>query len=178
MFAFLIGELSGDKQRASRYDAVLRRASLEEMWQPQRIAGDYTQGWMRPQTAVGLGFFIDDIDGRRYVGHNGDQNGFRAFVSICPQTGAASLLALNSETRPSTNDPANLRSAESRIALSVLPCCRACPNDPEPFSLLAPVCWASPWPPARHTPRPLHLARRSSWCVTPKKPPMIRATRH
>lgn len=126
--AFLIGDLTGDGQRTSRYDVVLKRASLEEMWQPQRIAGDYTQGWMRPQTGVGLGFFVDDIDGRRYVGHNGDQNGFRAFVSICPQTGVASLLALNSETRPTTNDPANLRSAETRIALNILPLLQSLPE--------------------------------------------------
>jgi hypothetical protein len=35
---------------------------------------------------------------------------------------------LNSETRPSTNDPANLRSAESRIALSVLPLLQSLPE--------------------------------------------------
>ncbi|MFS8085676.1 MAG: hypothetical protein ACMG6H_08615, partial [Acidobacteriota bacterium] len=99
----------------------LKRSSLEEMWQPQlKAAGDYTQGWMNPDTSVGLSFFIDDIDGRRYVGHNGDQNGFKSYLSLCPATRSASLLVFNTETRPTVNGAANLLAVESKIAHSVL----------------------------------------------------------
>src|SRR5688572_5008180 len=75
--------LLGDAKQQAAYDGVLKRSSLEEMWRPRlRAAGDYTQGWMREDTSVGLSFFVDDIGGRRYVGHNGDQNGFKAYLSL------------------------------------------------------------------------------------------------
>ncbi|HWS89055.1 MAG TPA: serine hydrolase domain-containing protein [Pyrinomonadaceae bacterium] len=113
--------LLGDPSKRDVYDGVLKRSSLEEMWRPQLAAkDDFTQGWMRAETSVGLSFFVDDIGGRRYVGHNGDQNGFKAYVSLCPETRTASLLAFNTETRPTVNGPDNLLAPESKIALSVL----------------------------------------------------------
>ncbi len=113
--------LMGDPSKQAIYDVVLKRSSLEEMWQPQMLAaGDFTQGWMRAETAVGLSFFVDDIEGRRYVGHNGDQNGFKAYMSLCPKTHTASLLAFNTETRSTVTGPDNLLAPESKIARSVL----------------------------------------------------------
>ena len=113
--------LLGDQRKQSVYDGVLKRSSLEEMWQPQlKAAGDYTQGWMREDTAVGLSFFIDDIAGRRYVGHNGDQNGFKSYLNLCPSTRTASLLVFNTETRPTVNGTENLLAPESKIARNVL----------------------------------------------------------
>ncbi|HYJ45520.1 MAG TPA: serine hydrolase domain-containing protein [Pyrinomonadaceae bacterium] len=113
--------LMGDPTRQAIYDMVLKRSSLEEMWQPQlTTAGDDTQGWMNEDTRVGLSFFIDDIGGLRFVGHNGDQNGFKAYLSLCPRERAASLLVFNTETRPTVSGPRNLLSAESKIARSVL----------------------------------------------------------
>ena len=113
--------LLGDPSKQAAYDGVLKRSSLVEMWQPQMVAaGDFTQGWMRAETAVGLSFFVDDIGGRRYVGHNGDQNGFKAYMSLCPETRTASLLAFNTETRPTVTGPDNLLAPESKIAGSVL----------------------------------------------------------
>jgi CubicO group peptidase (beta-lactamase class C family) len=112
--------LLGDPKKQAIYEGVLKRASLEEMWQPQLIARDLTQGQMNDKTAVGLAFFIDDIEGQRYVGHTGDQNGFKSFLSLCPSTRAASLLVFNTETQLTTNNPRNLLSTESKIAHSVL----------------------------------------------------------
>jgi CubicO group peptidase (beta-lactamase class C family) len=113
--------LLGDPKRQEVYDGVLKRSSLEEMWQPQlTTAGDDTQGWLNEDTRVGLSFFIDDIGGLRFVGHNGDQNGFKAYLSLCPKESAASILIFNTETRPTTSGPKNLLSAESKIARSVL----------------------------------------------------------
>jgi CubicO group peptidase (beta-lactamase class C family) len=116
-----INFLMGDPKLQAAYDGVLKRSSLEEMWQPQLEAtDDFTQGWMNEKTAVGLSFFIDTIEGRRYVGHNGDQNGFKSYMSLCPATRAASLLVFNTETRPTTNGAENLLAPESKIAHSVL----------------------------------------------------------
>lgn len=112
--------LLGDPKRQAIYDGVLKRSTLEEMWRPQLIAHDYTQGGMNEKTSVGLAFFIDDIEGRQYVGHNGDQNGFKSFLSLCPMTRTASLLVFNTETQSTTNNPRNLVSPESKIARSVL----------------------------------------------------------
>src|SRR5215213_4782251 len=113
--------LLGDASKQGTYDGVLKRSSLDEMWRPQLTASDdFTQGWMRAETAVGLSFFVDDIGGRRYVGHNGDQNGFKAYMSLCPETRTASLLAFNTETRPTVNGPDNLLAPASKIARGVL----------------------------------------------------------
>jgi CubicO group peptidase (beta-lactamase class C family) len=118
--------LLGDPKRAAEYAVVLKRASLEEMWQPQISAGeDYSQGRMAPTTWSGLSFFLDQTDGIRIVGHNGDQNGFRAYLSLCPDQHMGSLLTFNTETREVANDPSNRETAESRIALATDGLCKA-----------------------------------------------------
>jgi len=117
--------LLGDPKRAD-YDLVLKRASLEEMWRPQIAAGeDFTQGRMAKTTWSGLSFFVDQSEGVRIVGHNGDQNGFRAYLSLCPDQGIGSLLAFNTETRGVENDASNRTTAESRIALATDGLCKA-----------------------------------------------------
>jgi len=118
--------LLGDPARNADYDLILKRASLEEMWKPQLPAGeDFSQGRMATTTQVGLSFFIDRTDGIRIIGHNGDQNGFRAYLSLCPDRGIATLLAFNTETRGVRNDPTNRETAESRVALGTDALCRA-----------------------------------------------------
>jgi len=118
--------LLGDPARKADYDLILKRASLEEMWQPQLPAGeDFSQGRMATTTQVGLSFFIDRVDGIRVIGHNGDQNGFRAYLSLCPDQGVATLLAFNTETRGVRNDVTNRETAESRVALATDMLCRA-----------------------------------------------------
>ena len=118
--------LLGDPKRQAEYDLVLKRSSLEEMWRPQISAGeDFTQGRMAPTTWSGLSFFLDRTDGIRIVGHNGDQNGFRAYLSLCPDQHMGSLLAFNTETRGVENDASNRNTAESRIALATDSLCKA-----------------------------------------------------
>ncbi|HEX8225571.1 MAG TPA: serine hydrolase domain-containing protein [Allosphingosinicella sp.] len=118
--------LLGDPARSADYDLVLKRSSLEEMWRPQIAAGeDFTQGRMARTTQSGLSFFIDEGRGVRFVGHNGDQNGFRAYLSLCPDQRAGTLLAFNTETRGVRNDPSNRETAESRVALATDRLCEA-----------------------------------------------------
>ncbi len=118
--------LLGDPARQAEYDFVLKRASLQEMWRPQISAGDdFTQGRMAKTTQSGLSFFIDRGRGVRFVGHNGDQNGFRAYLSLCPDQRAGTLLAFNTETRGVRNDASNRGTAESRIALATDRLCEA-----------------------------------------------------
>ncbi|MGK6319544.1 serine hydrolase domain-containing protein [Sphingomonas sp. DT-204] len=118
--------LLGDAKRQAGYDLILKRSSLEEMWRPQIAAGDdFTQGRMAPTTWSGLSFFLDRSDGIRIVGHNGDQNGFRAYLSLCPDQHMGSLLAFNTETRGVENDASNRTTPESRIALATDSLCKA-----------------------------------------------------
>jgi len=118
--------LIGDPARQADHELVLRRSSLEEMWRPQIAAGgDFTQGRMARTTQSGLSFFVDAGGPVRFVGHNGDQNGFRAYLSLCPHQRAGSLLAFNTETRGVRNDPSNRTTAESRVALATDRLCAA-----------------------------------------------------
>ncbi len=118
--------LLGDPARAADYDLVLKRSSLEEMWLPQISAGeDFTQGRMAATTQSALSFFVDRAQGARIVGHNGDQNGFRAYLSFCPDQRVGSLLAFNTETQGVQNSAANRDTAESRIALATDRLCEA-----------------------------------------------------
>jgi CubicO group peptidase (beta-lactamase class C family) len=111
--------LLGDPKRQAQYDLVLKRSSLEEMWRPRIAAGeDFTQGRMAETTQSGLSFFVDQGKAVRFVGHNGDQNGFRAYLSLCPAQRAGTLLAFNTETLGVQNNPSNRTTAESRIALA------------------------------------------------------------
>ncbi|MDQ0251828.1 CubicO group peptidase (beta-lactamase class C family) [Sphingomonas kyeonggiensis] len=116
--AFLLGD--------PKNDLVLKRSSLEEMWQPQISAGeDFTQGRMASTTWSGLSFFLDKTEGIRIIGHNGDQNGFRSYLSLCPDQHIGSLLTFNTETRGVENAPANRDMPESRIALATDGLCKA-----------------------------------------------------
>lgn len=118
--------LLGDPARQGEYDLILKRSSIDEMWQPQISAGeDFTQGRMARTTQSGLSFFIDRTNTVRIVGHNGDQNGFRAYLSLCPDQRVGSLLAFNTETRGVENAPANRTLPESRIALATDSLCEA-----------------------------------------------------
>ncbi len=118
--------LLGDPKRAAEYDLILKRASLDEMWQPQISAGeDFTQGRMASTTWSGLSFFVDRPDGIRIIGHNGDQNGFRAYLSLCPDQHLGTLLAFNTETRGVENAPGNRDMPESRVALATDGLCKA-----------------------------------------------------
>jgi CubicO group peptidase (beta-lactamase class C family) len=121
-----VGFLLGDPKRQAEYDLILKRSSLEEMWQPQIAAGeDFTQGRMAETTQSGLSFFIDRADGIRMMGHNGDQNGFRVYLSLCPDQRAGSLLAFNTETQGVENAPGNREMPESRVALATDSLCEA-----------------------------------------------------
>ena len=118
--------LLGDPAREADYALVLKRSSIEEMWAPQIAAGeDFTQGRMAKTTQSGLSFFIDRSAAVRFIGHNGDQNGFRAYLSLCPDQRLGSLLAFNTETRGVENSAANRKTAESRIALATDGLCEA-----------------------------------------------------
>ena len=94
---FLIGEPGNE-----RYEIVLKRSSLEEAWnatlpavEPGEAATPYTSGPHGSQPKMGLGFFVVEVNGHRYIYHDGDQGGFTLELMIDPAGRSASILASN-----------------------------------------------------------------------------------
>jgi|HubBroStandDraft_1064217.scaffolds.fasta_scaffold25167_2 CubicO group peptidase (beta-lactamase class C family) len=94
---FLIGDAANP-----RYAMVLKRSSLEEMWtgvlpavEPGHVGTPYTSGPHGAQPKMGLGFFVVEVSGHRYIYHDGDQGGFSSELMIDPTGHSASILAVN-----------------------------------------------------------------------------------
>ena len=94
---FLIGEAGN-----TRYETVLRRASLEEMWTgviPIAATGQeaaaYTAGPGGEPARMGLGFFVSASHGRPIVFHDGDQGGFTSELLIDPAGRNAAIFVSN-----------------------------------------------------------------------------------
>ena len=92
---FLSGAAGGDSSLARRYDLVLRRSSLEEMWQARYLAGEPVATPDVPADSIGMSFFVLWRAGKRFVGHTGSQAGFRSFFYLDPVTRAGVIAAFN-----------------------------------------------------------------------------------
>ena len=88
--AFLMGAPS-EPARQAVYDAVLKRASLEEMFQPRVPIS--TEG--SAKTAMGLLYFIEDRGGMRFVAHSGTQNAFISHFYLNLERRAAYIAVFN-----------------------------------------------------------------------------------
>jgi CubicO group peptidase (beta-lactamase class C family) len=93
--------LMGDPTN-SAYEFVLKRSSLEEAWVgvlPAIEAGakptPYTSGPRGTQPWMGLGFFVLQTGGHRYVYHDGDQGGFSSELLIDLAGRNGSILVVN-----------------------------------------------------------------------------------
>ncbi len=92
--AFLSNAWQGDSARQRRYDVVLTRRTLEEMWQPVVSTG--SRGTMT--SGVGLGFFVTKDGSTTIIGHTGSQAGFLSFLWLNPGTSTAIIAALNTDS--------------------------------------------------------------------------------
>jgi len=102
-----IGFLMGDDKKKEDYEMVLKRSSIEEMFQPQ-IAIDpgsviEPEGQNR-KDAMGLTFYIEDNFGQHFIGHDGNQNGFISHFYIRPDTRTAYIIAFNTHAMPTEKD--------------------------------------------------------------------------
>jgi CubicO group peptidase (beta-lactamase class C family) len=127
------------------YDIVLRRSSLEEAWTgilPVEEVGEkptaYTSSPDGKHPKMGLGFFVLEASGHRYIYHDGDQGGFSSELLVDPARHCASILVVNTtdtgaptpspELHPQSNtepDPNSDLRTELRSVLiqSVFPHC-------------------------------------------------------
>jgi len=87
--------LVGGPSKQGVYDGVLKRASLEEMWQPQLKAESDSNGNRGFTTDIGLIFFIDSRVPTLHIGHGGDQNGFISYIDVEPRKRLASIMVFN-----------------------------------------------------------------------------------
>ena len=91
-----------------RYDVVLSRKSLAEMWQPGKpMSGSYQSS---PNQWMGLSFFVLDRGGTRILGHTGSQAGFRSYYYFNPVTKTGVIAAFNT-----TNFAAPAAAAQRRV---------------------------------------------------------------
>jgi CubicO group peptidase (beta-lactamase class C family) len=117
--------LLGDAAKQSVYDGVLKRSSLEEMWQPLVKAETDANGNAGFTTDIGLIFFIDSRVPTPHIGHGGDQNGFISYIDVGPKKKAAAVMVFNSNVilprgAKAESDPVyRLRIAERKLFLSV-----------------------------------------------------------
>jgi CubicO group peptidase (beta-lactamase class C family) len=111
---FLIGEPGN-----ARSEEVLKRSSLEEAWRgvlPAKQEGEAPTPYtlvlhgVRPQ--MGLGFFVLQVEGHRYIYHDGDQGGFSSELLVDPADGCAGVLAVN------TTDTGTPAASELKHAIS------------------------------------------------------------
>ena len=114
--AFLTNAPGGRLPR-ERYDVILRRASLEEMWRP---VVETTSGYGSESDFMGLSFFGTRRNGVTYIGHTGSQAGFRAFMYFDPVRKTAVLVAFNTTMQRSTPGARAAQQALNEAALGLL----------------------------------------------------------
>jgi CubicO group peptidase (beta-lactamase class C family) len=117
--------LIGDENKREAYNEILKRSSLEEMFQPTMSAPLDANGNARFSTDIGLIFFLDKKDRETYLGHGGDQNGFISYLEFYPKKRSASLLVFNTNiilpdnTPPEKDMVGKLRKAVRKLHESV-----------------------------------------------------------
>ena len=114
--SFLTGASRGDTALANRYETVLRRSSLEEMWRVVVPIGsqDDIPG------AVGLSFFVFERGHNRLVGHTGDQANFRSFFYLRPDTRTAIVTVLNTTNEADAEKEEAGWTSTKRAAMALL----------------------------------------------------------
>src|SRR5262249_17843051 len=85
--AFLTNATHGKPALQERYEAVLKRSSLAEMWRPLFPTSSLQGPAPDPPEAMGLSFFVVKRGADTYIGHTGHQAGFAAFVYLNPANG-------------------------------------------------------------------------------------------
>jgi CubicO group peptidase (beta-lactamase class C family) len=88
--------LTGSGEKAAN-EGVLKRSSLEEMWQPQLPAAADANGNSGFSTDIGLIYFLDRRDGRTFIGHGGDQNGFISYIELEPAKRQGAIIVFNTD---------------------------------------------------------------------------------
>ena len=109
---FLTGFPSDSATRA-RYEGVLRRGTLQEMWSPLVRTG----AALPELAAAGLGFFSLEAGGRSIVGHTGDQAGYRSYLYVDPAAASGLVFVFNTTNDTGTGDREMAALSSAAVAL-------------------------------------------------------------
>ena len=105
-----LGLLQGSTDAATqaRYDGVIKRSTLEEMWT--------TVVPISPGVDMGLGYFLETHGGRRFVAHSGGQNGFISHFWLDRDSKKAAIVAFNTQTESKAKgDARNTRALDAAM---------------------------------------------------------------
>jgi len=95
--AFLsLGE-APDEETQRRWDSVLSRSTLEEMWVPRLAVSEDGSG-VRADS-LGFSFFVVRDGNRALIGHTGSQAGYRSFLYFQPSKRSAVILVFNTTSQ-------------------------------------------------------------------------------
>jgi CubicO group peptidase (beta-lactamase class C family) len=90
--------LMGDPARQAEYDRILKRSSLEEMWEPGLPMIDPVAESTGPsRESIGLIFFVSERGGMKLIGHTGSQAAFQSFLYVDPRAKTAAIAAFNTD---------------------------------------------------------------------------------
>lgn len=87
--------LIGNPKKQAEYDVILKRSSLEEMWQPVMDVLDEPKDGKKRKDFIGKSFFIEENFGQKFIGHSGHQNNFIAHFYLNPETKTAYIVNFN-----------------------------------------------------------------------------------
>lgn len=98
--------LLGDPAHPHRYDVILKRSSLEEMWKPFNPIVPDADYYSRPgaHDDVTAGFILHTDGHLRLIGKAGSQNGFRSHFYIDPATRDAYIVVYNTDAQDPTQN--------------------------------------------------------------------------
>jgi CubicO group peptidase (beta-lactamase class C family) len=114
--AFLIGESGA---AGARYDGVLERSSLEEMFTPQIRAAD-GEGGSGGDVHAGLSCFIERHQGIELVGHSGDQNGFISHLYIHRPSRSGYIVSFNTDVSSKRDSRRSTRTVDEDLRDAVI----------------------------------------------------------
>lgn len=99
---------SDDAAATKRYEAIIKRSTLEEMWTPVVPVS--------PGVQMGLGFFLEEHGGRKFVAHSGGQNGFISHFYVDRASHKAAIIAFNTQTESvAQGNKRNTRSLDAQM---------------------------------------------------------------
>ena len=113
--------LMGVRDAEHVYSEVLKRSSLEEMFQKQMAIADTDSSQTvsgNKMDWVGLSFFLHEMNGHLYVGHGGQQGGFISHFYVEPERKTGYLIAFNTD---SSDRNTNVQKLDRELRDAILP---------------------------------------------------------
>ncbi|MDD8027571.1 MAG: serine hydrolase [Acidobacteriota bacterium] len=117
-FAKYLDFLMGNPAKQDAYEGILKRSSLEEMFQPViRIEPESpaAAGAEPAEASQGLIFFVERHFGTTYIGHSGHQNAFVSHFYLQPASRTAYVVAYNTYATPKEGAPAETAFGTDRL---------------------------------------------------------------